>query len=54
MMPCGLSPLIMCPEGNKLVGAVDDGDARALAGASSVPLTLWAPQGGGAGALAHH
>lgn len=24
MMPCGLSPLIMCPEGKKLVGAVDD------------------------------
>ncbi|XP_047579180.1 T-cell-specific surface glycoprotein CD28 isoform X2 [Lutra lutra] len=30
-MPCGLSPLIMCPEGNKLVGAVDDGDAEASA-----------------------
>lgn len=50
MMPCGLSPLIMCPE---LVVAVDDGDTQTLAGASSAALTLWAPRGGGAGALAH-
>lgn len=32
---------------------MDDSDSLASTGASSAYLTLWAPQGGGAAALAH-
>ncbi|XP_017198104.1 T-cell-specific surface glycoprotein CD28 isoform X1 [Oryctolagus cuniculus] len=34
-MPCGLSPLIMCPKGSRLVVALDDRDSQAVAGTSS-------------------